>query len=62
MNAKQFTAIRAESTMTQMELARWLGVHWRTVQKYEGGESPIPGPVDRAMRSLMAPKKGEVKT
>lgn len=62
MHAKEFRAIREAATMTQMELADWLGIHWRTVQKYEGGETPIPGPVDRAMRSLAAPApKGKAK-
>ena len=54
MKAKQFAAIRAASTKTQKELAEWLGVHLRTVQKWEGNERSIPGPVEKLMKQLDA--------
>jgi DNA-binding transcriptional regulator YiaG len=71
MNAETFNAIREASGMTQMELAAYLGVHWRTVQKYgfvgrrrrdnnwHSGH-PIPGPVEKLMFLLQErTKKGD---
>lgn len=45
MTAAEFAAARQTIGMTQMALAERLGVHWRTVQKWEAGERRVPGPV-----------------
>jgi DNA-binding transcriptional regulator YiaG len=39
--------------LTQQELARMLGVHLRTVQKWEGGERCPRGPALVALRLLL---------
>ena len=57
MNANQFRDIRLQSAKTQMQLADWLGIHWRTVQKYESGELKVPGPVDRAMSGILTQRR-----
>lgn len=52
MNHKQFATIRADSTMTQKQLAEWIPADLRTVQRWESGECPVPGPVAHLMRLL----------
>jgi DNA-binding transcriptional regulator YiaG len=39
--------------LTQKELAAKLGVHWRTIQKWEGGERRPRGPALVALRLLL---------
>ena len=56
MTAKQFTQIRAAAGYTQQALADWLEVHLRSVQRWEGNERTIPGPVAKLMREFL-PKK-----
>jgi DNA-binding transcriptional regulator YiaG len=51
MTSKAFTAIRIASGKTQAELAAWLGIHLRTVQKY-ALDRRIPGPIEKLMLQL----------
>lgn len=41
ITARQFAAIRAKLRLSQEKLAARLGVHWRTVNRWEKGESRI---------------------
>lgn len=53
MTAAEFREIREASTMTQAELAKWLGVSgFRVVQRYEAGERRIAGPIAKLMTLL----------
>lgn len=54
MTPAEFKATRASLGKTQAALARALGVHIRTVQKWEGGERGIPNPVALAMKMTAA--------
>ena len=49
---KEFHRIREDAKLTQMELANFLHVFWRSVQRYEAGDRAIPGPVERLMELL----------
>jgi DNA-binding transcriptional regulator YiaG len=54
MTPKQLKEARRRlGCLTQKELAEKLGVHWRTVQKWEGGERQPRGPVLALLRLLL---------
>jgi len=53
-------AARDRLQMTQMEFATALGVHWRTVQKWEGGERTPSGAALTAIRLLLESKERRV--
>jgi DNA-binding transcriptional regulator YiaG len=59
MTPAEFRAIRLASVMTQAELAAWLRVDLRTIQKWEGGERKIPGPVQLLMEQQKQDRQGE---
>ena len=52
MNAKQLKDIRFRLRLTQIELAKRLGVSWRTIAGYETG-AKIPQVVQMAMREVV---------
>lgn len=52
MTKEEFSRIRQLAGMTQAELAAFLRVVLRTVQKWELGERPVPGPVTVLMEQL----------
>jgi DNA-binding transcriptional regulator YiaG len=54
MTAKEFAGIRAAAGMSLTELAEYLGVQRRTVERYGAGERKIPGPVVKLMELLKA--------
>lgn len=54
MTAKQFVAIRKAAQMTQQEMANYLRVDIRTVQRYEAAEIAIEGPVEKLCEILDA--------
>lgn len=55
MNAATLAKIRAAAGLTQAELAEKLGVHLRTVQKWEGAERSIPEPIVKLLAILFPP-------
>lgn len=57
MTPERFKQIREEATLTQAEAAKYLRVHLRSVQKWEGDERAIPGPVEVLMEMLEAKTK-----
>jgi DNA-binding transcriptional regulator YiaG len=57
MNADELKTIRAKLGASASRVARFLGVATRTLQSWEAGDHPVPGPVARLM-SLLA--SGEV--
>jgi DNA-binding transcriptional regulator YiaG len=52
MDAMEFKRIRESANLTQRALADRLRVHIRSVQKWEGGERKVPGPVQVLMEQL----------
>lgn len=52
MTTEEFNRIFVASTMTQQELANYLRVHIRSVQRYLAGELRIIGPVEKLMELL----------
>lgn len=52
MGPKQLRATLRKLDMTQMELARRLGVDGRTVRRWLAGAAPIPGPVRAALQCM----------
>jgi DNA-binding transcriptional regulator YiaG len=44
MSADELKALRASLGLTQEEMGKLMGVHLRTIQKWEGNETAIPGP------------------
>lgn len=55
MTAATLAKIRAAAGLTQAELAEKLGVHLRTVQKWEGNERAIPEPIVKLLAILFPP-------
>lgn len=53
MTADDFHAARAALGLTQAQMAVALESDLRTIQRWEGGERSIPGPVRVALRLLM---------
>ena len=49
MNATEFKRLREAAGLTQHEVAAGLRVNIRSVQKWEGGERKVPGPVEVLM-------------
>lgn len=56
MTASEFAAERSRLGWSQSELADRLGVHVRTIGKWERGERGIPEPVARLLATI--PPKG----
>src|SRR5438128_1533019 len=52
MKGDALRALRGQLRLTQVELARRLGVHWNTVARYERDEIAIPEPTARLLRLL----------
>ena len=50
MNADEYKAAREQLGLYNVELARKLGVHMRTAQRYERGEIPISETVARLLQ------------
>ena len=47
MYKEKLKEIRADKGLTQTEMAAEIGVHWRTVQNWETGFTPIPKPIQK---------------
>jgi len=52
MTAEHFASERSRLGLSQSELAARLGVHVRTIGKWERGERGIPEPVARLLATL----------
>lgn len=52
MTSTQFRSARAALGLTQSKMAEALGVHLRTVQKWEGAERKIPEPVAKLIAMI----------
>jgi DNA-binding transcriptional regulator YiaG len=52
MTADEFAAKRSHLGLSQSELAERLGVHVRTIGKWERGERGIPEPVARLLATI----------
>jgi DNA-binding transcriptional regulator YiaG len=52
MTAKEFRRIRDKAELTLKETANYLGSALRSVQHWEGGARPVPGPVEVLMLLL----------
>ena len=52
MTPKQLKAIRAKLGLSQAQLADKLGVHPRTMRRWELGEREISGPVEHLIRII----------
>lgn len=50
---EEFAEIRKTLGMTQQQLAVALDVHISTIQSWQSGRSPIPGPAKMALESLI---------
>lgn len=57
MTAEEFAAQRSRLGLSQSELAEHLGVHVRTIGKWERGERGIPEPVARLLTTLQPKRK-----
>ena len=56
MTPEEFRAARERLGLSAHGLARKLGVHPRTVFRWQDGTQPIPGPVAAALRAYMQAK------
>lgn len=54
LSAAELLAIRRRLGLSQPAMARALGVHVRTLGRWERGEQSIPGPVEPACRAVTA--------
>ena len=54
MTGGEFAECRAELEVSIRRLAYRIGVHWRTVSRWEQSDNPIPGPVAVLMRKILA--------
>lgn len=60
MTGEEFKAARlAAGLATQRSAARFLQSDLRTVQRWEGGERPIPGPAKAAVMLLLETRNSE---
>lgn len=53
MSTEEIKRIRIEAGLTQVELAKALGVGARTVQGWEGGRCQVPPPAAMALRFVI---------
>lgn len=58
MTAVEFRATRLALGLTQVALARFLGVAVRSIRHWESGHHHVPGPVALAVRALAQPPTG----
>jgi len=56
MTAKQYRAAIAALGLSQVGAARFLGVDGRTSRRWIAGERPVPEPVSRFLRYMVAAK------
>jgi DNA-binding transcriptional regulator YiaG len=61
MTAEEFATERSRLGLSQTELAERLGVHVRTIGKWERGERGIPEPVARLLATIRPVKWGGTK-
>lgn len=54
MNRRQCRMARAALDWTQHDLAAAAGVSWRTVARFEGGESVLPAQVQKLRHAIEA--------
>ena len=54
MTAAEFRRAQTHLVVTREELAKRLGISWRTVQRYATNETPIPKPVALLVRIWVA--------
>lgn len=52
MTATALKRLRSKLRLSQAELAAEIGVHQTTVQRWETGERPVPGPAKRLLSQL----------
>lgn len=52
MTPKEFRRIRDQAKLTLRETADYLGSALRSVQHWDGGDRPVPGPVEILMELL----------
>ena len=52
MTGQRFRRLRERLPMTRVALARELGCHWNTINKWEHGWQPIPAMASRLFLSL----------
>lgn len=58
MTGREVKEIRNGLGFTQERLAVLLGVHINTLQKWEDGTNPVPGPAALALRLLFPGRSG----
>lgn len=54
LSSEELAAIRGRLGLSQVAMARALGVGRRTYTRWELGEIPVPRPIDPATRALLA--------
>lgn len=60
MTHDELKILRTQHGLTQLALAKLLGVHWNTVARYEQGALTIPEPMSRLIALVLkaSAKKG----
>ncbi len=58
MKGSEVRRIRRGLRLTQGGLAKLVGVHWVTVNRWENGKTSIPEPTAKLIWLLALPKKG----
>jgi len=58
MKGSEVRRIRRGLGLTQAGLAKLVGVHWVTVNRWENEKTSIPEPTAKLIRLLALPKKG----
>lgn len=53
MRPEELTAARVAAGLTTTQLAAAIGVHERTITRYESGDRSITGPVELAIRTVL---------
>lgn len=61
MTPAELRAIRKRLGLTQTGLAARIGVHLRSVQKWEGGERAISEPVALLLQTLQTPEHNRAR-
>ena len=59
MTGDELRRVRKRLGLTQVQLAKELGVHWNSVARWERGEVGISEPVAKLLRILARPRGGE---
>lgn len=53
MSAQEYQRAMTQSDLTDLEFAEMIGVSWRQGQRYRAGDSAVPDPVAKLIRTIV---------